>query len=175
MKIKKLIAVLISAAVLCGLGLLFIGAEGRAYLRWAILYRGPRLTGDVTVTLDGKPCACTVTAGEGSYGIKRTEQGDAVHLIIDTGGKAGGYGRHIFTVQPDDADCPPFEIKVSFGNWWDVSEFHLNIDADSAAGTASASCECRFLREDGDWETRSDGKTAEYPGEIPVQLSFVNV
>ena len=175
MKIKKVLAVLISAAVLCGLGLLFIGAEGRAYLRWAILYRGPRLTGDVTVTLDGKPCACTVTAGEGSYGIKRTEQGDAVHLIIDTGGKAGGYGRHTFTVQPDDADCPPVTVKISFGNWWDVSEFDLHFDADTSAGTVTASCGCRFLREDGDWETRSDSKTAEYPGEIPVQLSFVNV
>ena len=174
---KRTKAALIGLAVLTGAGALIVWRAPyslRARIHYGF-YSGARLTGDVTVTLDGKPCACTVTAGDGTEhsedgirGLNVTEQNDRQHIEIDTGGKNDA-NRHIFTVQPEDGTLPPVTVEISF-TWWKTAEFDLHIDADSSSGGMTADGECKMLRDDGGWETRTNTVS-----EQPHRLVFRDV
>ena len=174
---KRTKAALIGLAVLTGAGALIVWQAPyslRARIHYGS-YSGARLTGGVTVTLDGKPCACTVTAGDGTEhsedgvrGLNVTEQNGTQHIEIDTGGK-NDPNWHIFTVQPEESSLPPVTVEVSF-TWWKVAEFDLHIDADSASGEITAGGECRMLRDDGGWENRMNTVS-----EQPYRLVFRDI
>ena len=165
---------LAAAAVACGWFML--SPEERAYLRWRN-YKGARLTGNITAAADGQSCACTVTAGNGSggnggvCGLTCTEQENKLHFEIDTGGKDGS-NLYIFTVQPENADMPPVEVKVVFGNWKDVCTLDVQIEADSSAGTVTVSGECKFEVGNG---TLTDTATAKTGSSEPILLKFSNI
>lgn len=174
MKHKKIPAAAAAAAGILALAVCLAPAELRTQMKWRF-YSGARLTGDVTVTLDGRPCACTVTAGDGTAnstdgirGLNVTEQNDRQHIEIDTGGKNDA-NRHIFTVQPEDGTLPPVTVEISF-TWWKTAEFDLHIDADSSSGGMTADGECKMLRDDGSWETRTNTVS-----EQPYRLVFRDV
>lgn len=169
--LKRVLIGLTAAAIACTAGWFLIGDEGRDYIRWGLLYNGPRLSGDITLRLDGQPCTCTVSAGEGIHGLESAEQNGKTHLVIDTGGKEG-YGKHTFSVQAEN--LPPVTVEVCFGNWKDVAEFDLHIEADSAADSLTASGECTFLT-DSDPEPKSDSVTAAVSGGEQILLNFSGI
>ena len=145
---------------------LLLAAVPNAKLQARLHLREP-FSGSITVTADGQPCACTVTAGDGVKAMKYYACGSGLHLELC----AASYGRHIFTVQPDDGSFPPVEVDVCFADWHSVAEFDLHINADRSAASLTADVDGRFFRGNaskwGRWETAGDYIKTDYSGDAP--------
>lgn len=102
-------------------------------------YPFDRITGTVSVTVDGEPCALKAGDVTGWRGREEVEVGfretaDGAKLSI----RGGDYGPYVLVFHINGTDIP-LEAVVYQYNWYNVTEFDLNISIDTAAETVTFS------------------------------------
>ncbi len=104
-----------------------------ARLTYYRAYSGSRLTGTVTVTVDGEVYKLKKDQVSGGDTVKIKKGGSAYFSAA-----AGEYGRYMFFVRPEALD-DTVEISVMKSKWWDIKRFELNISIDTKKGTVTYS------------------------------------
>ena len=133
---------------------------GIAYYRfkpfyYRFLYPWDRITGTITVSTDGAPGSLqpnAVSADEdtGLFSIPRSRlYGNGTARVMIHGGKYGGYG---FLLTVDGVEHP-MHISAYQYNWWNVTEFDLQVSVDTAENTVTLASTAKTLNEDGSWRT----------------------
>lgn len=124
--IKKTAAV-IAAAILIISAVCFLGKP--IYYR---LYLGDRITGTLTVTVDGEAYELDSKQFDGLTGFDTRGDGSAELKIH--GGEYGGYP--IALHLPFDA-VSEIQLRCYQANWWDVAKFDLHMDIQTDAQTVT--------------------------------------
>ncbi len=124
------------------------------------LYFGDRIKGTVSVSVDGKAYQLQPKEIQGSDELKLTDNGNIAELSIH-GGENGGYPICVY-LDTADMDALGFEINCFQHNWWNVTEFKLNIEIDTKQNSISYS---------GDYTTIADSGKKCY-NKIEMQQSI---
>ena len=145
------------------LGVLLLIAAGAFALRALLpslyyrMYLGDRITGTVTVSVDGEPYALqyrSVSADQSNPigGIPRIRlNGDGSARIMLRAGEYGGYG---FLLTVDSVEAPLHICAYQY-NWWNVVRFDLHVSVDIAAQTVTLESSAQTLRDNGKWRTET--------------------
>ncbi|MGN1100647.1 MAG: hypothetical protein ACI4RG_00535 [Huintestinicola sp.] len=158
--------VIIAAALFLAAAAVFLCVFGRVlYYR---LYPNDRITGDITVTLNGQ--AVTLNENDFSFvgkgGFSAYENGDSSRVSIE----GGEYGLYSFDI------CIPGFAKtvtadIMMYNWWNVTDFKLDIAVDEALKTAEYKYFYTYIAEDGKKLSESGSDTQNIDSdEIKVRL-----
>lgn len=124
------------------------------------VYPFDRITGTVTVTVDGKP----YPLHSDSFSTDKTVYRNTPHASINADGSArvrirGGektsYG---FLLHIDGVD-QPIRIGTFHFNWWDVTQFDLTVSVDASADTVTFRCTAKVIGNDGEWIPVEDSDT----------------
>lgn len=122
-KAAAALAVILAIAAVCILG-------KPIYYR---LYPGDRITGYLTVTVDGEAYALGSEQFEGLTSFDAREDGAA-----KLGIHAGEYGGYPIVLHlPFDA-VSELQIRCFQANWWDVAKFDLHMEIQTAEQTVTA-------------------------------------
>lgn len=158
--------VIIAASVLLAAAAVFLCVFGRVF--YYRLYPHDRITGDITATLNGQ--AVTLDSDDFSYG------GKGGFSVCDNGGSAGvsieggEYGLYSFKIHiPGFAKTVTADIMMY--NWWNVTDFKLDIAVDESRKTAEYKYLYTYIAEDGKKisESGSDTQNIETE-ELKVRL-----
>ena len=146
MKVVKVLAI-ITAAVL-----LLIGSSYLFYkpLYYRIFYPWNRITGTVRVTIDGETYALKDSDITGSHenadiGIGFSKKDNGARLSV----RGGDYGPYNMLIRVDGVDLP-LEVVAFQHNWWNVTEFDLDISIDSTAEKITFTSSAKVLNEEGE-------------------------
>lgn len=136
--------VVIAAAVVFAVIAVLLGAFGRViYYR---LYSGDRIKGDITVTLNGQ--AVSLEESDFSFlgkgGFSASSNGGSSHISIE----GGEYGRYSFDIHIPDFP-KTVTVHIMMYNWWNVTDFTLDIALDEAQKTAEYKYFYTYIAEDG--------------------------
>lgn len=124
---KKKTAAVIAAVILIISAVCFLGRP--VYYR---LYPGDRITGTLTVTVDGEAYAPGSEQFDGLTGFDAHGDGSAALKIH--GGEYGAYP--IALHLPFDA-VSEIQLRCYQANWWDVAKFDLHMDIQTDAQTVT--------------------------------------
>ena len=125
------------------------------------IYPFNRITGTMTVTVDGMPYvlqADSISAEENASfseapRIRLHADGSAQVAI-----RAGKYGDYGFLVSVDGIE-QPIRIGTFHYNWWAVTQFDLSVSIDTSADTVTFRCAAKVIGNDGDWIPVEDSAT----------------
>lgn len=124
------------------------------------IYPFSRITGTVTVTVDGKPYPLhsdSISAVEDSYR-------NTPHASINTDGSArvrirgGDKASYGFLLHIEGVE-QPINIGTFHYNWWDVTQFDLSVSVDTSTDTAAFRCTAKVIGNDGEWIPVEDSAT----------------
>lgn len=111
------------------------------------LYFGDRIKGTVSVSVDGKAYQLQPKEIQGSDELNLTDNGNIAKLSIH-GGEYGGYPICVY-IDTADMDALGFEINCFQHNWWNVTEFKLNIEIDTKQNIISYSGDYTTIADSG--------------------------
>lgn len=153
-------------AVCAILGILLLVGALFAVLRFTVptlfyrIYPFARISGTVTVTVDGKPYVLrsnSISAVEDTFRsrplVSIGTTGSA-HIRI-RGGDYGGYG---FLLHIDGVE-QPIRINTHHFNWWSVTQFDLAVSVDTNAEAVTLQCAAKVIGNDGEWIPVEDSVT----------------
>ena len=145
MKVLKRIGLVVLGLFLAAVVLFFISKPW--YYR--LFYPWDRITGSISLEIDGKPCSISkesVTAFDGSdrEKIRVTAKGESTTISIH----AGDYGEYSFMMAVEGVS-QPLEIVCYQYNWWNVCDFNLEISVDHKSNSISFHSVSSVLNEEG--------------------------
>lgn len=131
------------------LGILVIGAIAFLILMPYRFYPGNRIKGTIKLSVDGEivhlekdDVRCIYCRNDERISVKN--RGDDTKIGI----KAGGYGNYDIDLNVPDIN-EKLEISVMQFNWWNVTNFDINIDIDRSSDTIRWSYSYTSLKENG--------------------------
>ena len=160
--VKK--AVIIIAVILAVI-LLFAGIS-YLFLKpiyYRFFYFGDRITGTVSVTIDGEPYELkagdlsAVHDGDQEVKIGFRNGAEAAEITIH----GGDYGPYTLRIHIDGIDFP-LEAVIYEYNWYNVYEFDLDISIDHETETITFSSTVQLVSEYGELNTEERSTTADY-------------
>lgn len=158
MKVVKLIAIIVAAVLLfVGISYLFFKT-----LYYRLFYPWNRINGTICITIDGKEYKLKESDVTGSHeseeiGIGFRNGTDGTKVSIH----GGDYGPYTLMIHVDGISAP-LEVVVYQYNWWNVSEFDLDISIDNTKETISFNSTAQVLDEDGIKVTEKHSTRAKF-------------
>ncbi len=159
---KKVFIIVFCAVIgifllICALFTILRAALPTLYYR---IYPFNRITGSVTVTVDGKPYSLhsdSISSVEDSYrNTPHTSvNADGSARVRIRGGDKDGYS---FLLHIDGVE-QPIRIGTFHYNWWAVTQFDLAVSVDTSTDTAAFRCTAKVIGNDGDWIPVEDSAT----------------
>ena len=123
-------------------------------------YLGDRITGTVTVTVDGEPYPLkkgSITPYDSAV-LKKVPvdyRRDGSARVRIRGGDKASYG---FLLHIDGVE-QPIRIGTFHYNWWAVTQFDLAVSVDTNADTVTFRCNAKVIGNDGEWIPVEDSAT----------------
>ena len=166
-KATKIIAVILAVILLlAGISYLFLKPP---YYRF--FYLGDRITGTISVTIDGEKYDLKAGDLSAIHGNKEEikigfhKEADATAISIH----AGEYGPYRLIIHIDGIEFP-LEAVIYQYNWYNISKFDLDVSIDHETETITFSSTAQVLSENGELDTEnrsttvgfSDGKCIHY-------------
>lgn len=159
---KKVFIIVLCAVIgvfllICALFAILRAALPTLYYR---IYPFSRITGTVTVTVDGKPYSLhsdSISSVEDSYRNTphASVNADGSARVRIRGGDKDGYS---FLLHIDGVE-QPIRIGTFHFNWWDVTQFDLAVSVDTSADTVTFRCAAKVIGNDGEWIPVEDSAT----------------
>ena len=160
---KKVFIIVFCAVIgifllICALFAILRAAFPTLYYR--IYHPFNRITGTVTVTVDGKPYSLhsdSISSVEDSYRNTphASVNADGSARVRIRGGEKDGYG---FLLHIDGVE-QPIRIGTFHYNWWAVTQFDLSVSVDTSADTVTFRSAAKVIRNDGEWIPVEDSVT----------------
>lgn len=114
------------------------------------LYFGDRIKGEITVTLDGEPATILEDTAVSSFqglenDAKFRVEGSELHVST----RANAYGSYQFSFYVEELPEIPLRFSSYQCNWWNVTEFELHYNINTAENLGEYEAECVYLLESG--------------------------
>lgn len=124
------------------------------------IYPFARISGTVTVTVDGEP----YSLHSDSISVEKDSYRDTPHAFINTDGSAririrgGDKASYGFLLHIDGVE-QPIRIGTFHYNWWAVTQFDLTASVDTSTDTVTFRCTAKVIDNDGEWIPIEDSAT----------------
>ncbi|MBE6857162.1 MAG: hypothetical protein E7500_07025 [Ruminococcus sp.] len=111
------------------------------------LYFGDRIKGTISFIVDGEAYHLQPKEIQGANELELTDNGNIAELSIH-GGEYGGYPIFVYV---DTADLEALKLRINCfqHNWWNVTEFKLNIAIDTKQNSISYSGDYTTIADNG--------------------------
>ncbi len=173
--LKRAVPILLKAAAVLLFLIVLLCLLSRPWY-YRLGYFGPRISGTVTVEMDGEVYALRAedfSIQDQPLSGNRLTVGENADGSAAVSLRAGDHGRYAFTLKLDGLDRPLL-INCYQYNWWNVTRFELLIRIDRASGMVYFESAAEDLGEDGHWRSEPNSKTADL-SEAQLEYYIVSV